>query len=143
MIRRAVALAASVALVVAACGSTAAPDYGTSVTKVQDRYRTSISREIEAGAALYATDPNGAQTRLAHAAADAHRLAAELAALQAPTGKKAAAVKLVNVYRTFAASLDALAGGTRARDAASLQAALEKLRRAEADERAAVAALNG
>jgi hypothetical protein len=139
---RAIALTVLVAVVAAACGSAKA-DYGAQVTQVQDRYRAAITKEVTAGAALYATDPIGAQMRLAHAAADAHRLAVELAALDAPAGKEAAAVKLVNVYRSLAASLDALAGATKAHDPASLQAILTKLQTARVDEQAAVTALNG
>jgi hypothetical protein len=52
-------------------------------------------------------------------------------------------VKLVNVYRSLAASLDALAGATKAHDPASLQAILTKLQTAQVDEQAAVTALNG
>jgi len=139
---RALVLAGLAAIAVAGCGSSQA-DYGASVAQVQDRYRDAISREVAAGAALYATDPNGAQTRLAHAAADAHRLAAELAALPAPTGKKTTAVKLVKAYRSLAASLDALAGATRPADASSLQAVLAELQRAQVDERTAVTAISG
>jgi hypothetical protein len=139
---RALAAACLVAHAAAGCGGEGG-DHGTQVSKVQGKYRDSITPEVTSGAALLATDPSGAQMRLAHAAADAHRLAEEIAALQPPAGKKGQAVRLANAYRSLAASLDALAGATRTADAGSLQTILAQLRKAQADEQGAVTALNG